>query len=234
MRHLKLFVLPLYALLLAFPVFITGCSSDNNDPVISITTTDEDGSTSVDESTLTEVLDNLPLDDLSTAEIEGLLFMREEEKLAHDVYVALYAKWNNQVFNNISNSEQTHTDAVLQLLDRYSLTDPVGSNPEGVFVNPYLQDLYDTLVAKGDASLIEALFVGAEIEEIDLIDIQNLVDELVGNEDIRIVYENLMKGSRNHLRAFVNNLASQGVDYAPQHLSQEMYDAIVNTDFETD
>ena len=82
-------------------------------------------------------------------------------------------------------------------------------------------------------SLIEALFVGAEIEQIDLIDIQNLVNALEGNEDIAIVYQNLMKGSRNHLQTFVKNLANQGVDYAPLHLSQEEYDAIINADFKT-
>ncbi len=73
------------------------------------------------------------------------------------------------------------------------------------------------------------MYVGAEIEEIDLIDIQALVDTLDGNEDIALVYENLMKGSRNHLRAFVNNISAEGVDYAPRHLSQEVYDAIINS-----
>jgi hypothetical protein len=87
-------------------------------------------------------------------------------------------------------------------------------------------------VAQGSASLIDALLVGAAIEEIDIIDIQNLVDALDGNDDIALVYENLMKGSRNHLRAFVRNLEGQGVVYQPQYLSQDVYDAIINADFE--
>jgi tRNA isopentenyl-2-thiomethyl-A-37 hydroxylase MiaE len=81
--------------------------------------------------------------------------------------------------------------------------------------------------------LIDALLVGAVIEEIDLIDIQNLVDTLEGNEDIVLVYENLMKGSRNHLRAFVSSLEKQGETYQPQYLSQDVYDAIIHAGSET-
>lgn len=158
--------------------------------------------------------------------------MREEEKLARDVYIYLFDQWGSEVFDNISNSEQTHTDAILTLLVRYDITDPVGNNAEGVFVDTFLQGLYDTLVAQGSASLIDALLVGAAIEEIDIIDIQNLVNALVGNEDIALVYENLLKGSRNHLRAFVSNLEKQGVIYQPQYLSPDVYDAIINVGLE--
>ena len=234
MNFLKHLTNPLFILFLALPIMTIGCSSDSTDEsAVSITTTDEDGVTSVDDVALDEVLSTLPLEDLSEQEVNGLLFMREEEKLAHDVYVAMFALGYSKVFDNISNSEQTHTDAILTLLERYGIPDPVGDNTEGVFVNTDLQALYDALIILGEPSLEEALSVGAEIEEIDIIDIQNLVDALEGNEDIAIVYENLMKGSRNHMRAFVKNLANQGVDYAPKHLTQEGYDAIINAPMET-
>lgn len=232
MKHLKPLTKQLLILLLTLPVLTVGCSSDNKDDAPSVTTTDTDGSTSVDDTTLTDTLDTLPLDALSAAEADGLIFMREEEKLAHDVYVYLFSQWDAKVFDNISSSEQTHTDAILTLLDRYDIPDPVDNNAEGVFVNTTLQSLYDTLTLEGSASLVNALYVGAEIEEIDLIDIQNLVGALEGNEDVALVYESLMKGSRNHLRAFVSNLANQGVDYQPRHLTQEEYDAIITADFE--
>ena len=232
MKNLHRFTKPLLIIFFTLPFYITGCSSEGTDDVISITTTDEDGSTSVDDTVLTDVLDTLPLEDLSTAESDGLVFMREEEKLARDVYIYLFDQWGSKVFDNISNSEQTHTDAILTLLVRYDITDPVGNNAEGVFVDTYLQGLYDTLVAQGSASLIDALIVGAAIEEIDIIDIQTLVNALEGNEDIVLVYENLLKGSRNHLRAFVSNLEKQGEIYQPQYLSQDVYDAIINADLE--
>ena len=234
MKVLKPLVSPIFVSLLALSFLMVGCSPDDEEPVVpSVTTTDADGTTSVDDTALNDLLDTLPLEDVSVAEADGLIFMREEEKLAHDVYTYLFALGYSKAFDNISNSEQTHTDAILTLLNRYNIPDPVGNNAEGIFVNADLQALYDALIVLGAPSLIEALSVGAEIEEIDLLDIQTLVNALEGNEDIAIVYENLMKGSRNHLRAFVKNLANQGVDYAPLHLSQEEYDAIINAAVET-
>lgn len=233
MKSLKQFTSPAFLFVLIFSTFTVACSSSDTDTVPSITTTADDGSTTVVDTVLDDVLTTLPLEDLSEAEVNGLLFMREEEKLARDVYIAMYALGYSKVFDNISNSEQTHTDAILTLLDRYGIPDPVGDNAEGVFVDPVLQGLYDALIVLGSPSLVEALYVGAEIEEIDILDIQKYVDEVEGNQDIVIVYENLMKGSRNHLRSFVKNLANQGVDYAPKHLTQEVYDAIINAAMET-
>ena len=225
MKNLSVFNRSLLVVFFSLPLLVTSCSSDDTDA--SISSTDVDNVSAINLNALTEAIDSVPLDTLSSAETEGMIFMREEEKLAHDVYVFLYGRWHANVFDNISVSEQTHTDAMLFLLDRYAVADPVGDNAEGVFVDATLQGLYDTLVAQGDASLIDALIVGAEIEEIDLVDIQNLVDALEGNDDMALVYQSLMEGSRNHLRAFVRNLEQQGVVYQPQYLSPDVYDTVV-------
>ncbi|MCB9419080.1 MAG: DUF2202 domain-containing protein [Ardenticatenaceae bacterium] len=165
---------------------------------------------------------------LSDSEIADLLFMREEEKLAHDVYIALYSIWGMNLFQNIAASEQTHTDSVLALLNTYGLTDPVGSNPAGVFVNADLQALYDQLVASGSQSLADALRVGAAIEEIDILDLDKAIAE-TGQADIVQVYQSLRAGSENHLRAFVSTLERQtGETYQPQYLSLEAYAAIIS------
>ena len=156
-----------------------------------------------------------------------MLYMREEEKLAHDVYVTLYAQWDLPVFQNISQSEQTHTDAVKTLIDRYGLADPTSSSV-GVFTNPELQALYTDLVARGSQSLAEALKVGAAIEEIDILDLEERLAQ-TDNADIQQVFNNLMNGSTNHLRAFISTLNTQtGETYQPQYLSPEAYQAIVN------
>jgi len=166
--------------------------------------------------------------ELSAAESTALLYMREEEKLAHDVYVTLYAQWSLPIFQNISQSEQTHTDAVKALLDRYGLADP-GSSEIGVFTNPDLQALYSELVARGSQSLAEAIQVGAAIEEIDILDLQERLAQ-TDNADIQQVFNNLMNGSYNHLRAFISTLNTQtGETYQPQYLSAEAYQAIINT-----
>jgi hypothetical protein len=165
---------------------------------------------------------------ISDAENNALVFMREEEKLARDVYTYLFDKWNVKVFSNISGSEQTHMNAILALMDNFQIDDPVGANQIGVFENTNLQQLHDDLIALGQADLVGAYKVGAAIEEIDILDLQKELDESIENENIRLVFENLMKGSRNHLRSFVSNLKRIGVDYAPQYMSQEAYDAIIN------
>ncbi len=218
---------------IAIAIAVAGCDeSDLSDasstPDTAFLTNDDDSSSAID----TTALDTLSGGDISPAEKAGLLFMREEEKLARDVYLTLYDTWTQQIFQNIANSEQTHTDAMLTLLAAYDIPDPVGSNPIGVFVDSDLQSMYDSLVIQGYASLIDALQVGAAIEEIDIIDIERRKEEVIGNDDIIETYDMLLKGSRNHLRAFVKNLANQGIDYQPQYLTQAEYDAIIGSDAE--
>jgi len=170
---------------------------------------------------------------LSADEADALIYMREEEKLARDVYLVLYDQWGLSVFTNIANSEQAHMDAVKMLLDTYGLTDPADSNAVGVFTNPDLQALYDQLVAQGSQSISDALKVGAAIEEIDILDLEERLAQ-TDNEDIQLVFENLISGSRNHLRAFTSTLQAQtGEVYQPQYLTQDVYDAIVSTGFGT-
>lgn len=167
-------------------------------------------------------------DALSAEEVAGILYMREEEKLARDVYSTLYEQWGTPIFQNIAESEQAHMDAVETLINRYGLDDPVAGRDVGEFTDPTLQSLYAELVAQGSQSLADALRVGATIEEIDILDLE----KHVAQTDVRAiqrVYENLTKGSRNHLRAFVGTLEQRtGETYEPQYLDPEAYAEIVN------
>jgi len=165
--------------------------------------------------------------ELSEEEIHGILFMREEEKLARDVYLYLYEIHPLRPFLNISKSEQAHMDAIKYLIETYELVDPVGDNPPGVFQNEKLQDLYDELIEKGSKSREEALKVGALIEEVDIIDLQRELEEIAEDEDVIRVFTNLCSASENHLRAFVRVLALYEVDYAPVLLDQEEFDRIM-------
>ncbi|MCP4457387.1 MAG: DUF2202 domain-containing protein [Cytophagales bacterium] len=178
---------------------------------------------------LTEQINVLPKEPLSEAEASALLFMREEEKLARDVYDYMYDTWGAKPFSNISVSEQKHMDAVLQLIDKYELNDPAGNNQPGIFVNTDLQQLYNALISQGEISLEQAFRVGAAIEEIDIIDLRVAA---VDNQDIILVFDNLEKGSRNHIRAYVSNLENLNVTYLPQFMSQEDYDEIINSPME--
>ena len=186
-----------------------------------------------DNTALGIALAALPVKTLTEAEKASLTYMREEEKLAHDVYALSATLWggNTKIFGNIATSESTHTEAIRQLLVRYRLTDPAATTAPGIFQNPTLQALYTQLATASAPSLVDALKVGATIEEVDMIDINVALLNVV-NQDIRLVYDNLLKGSRNHLRSFVSTLLAQGVTYVPQYMALADYTAIVSTPIE--
>ena len=143
--------------------------------------------------------------DLSSQEKDGLIYMRLEEKLARDVYLTLGKTYNQKMFVNIPESEQRHMDAVKALLDKYEIADPVTDNEIGSFTNADFKKLYDKLVAKGQISFKDAMLVGKEIEEMDIKDLTERIEQ-TDNPDIKSVYENLKRGSENHLRAFTKHL----------------------------
>lgn len=172
-------------------------------------------------------LANLPVEELNDFERASLLQMREEEKLARDVYLTLGEKFDLPVFTNIPRSEQRHLDQMGALLERYGIEDPIVSDERGTFTSPEMQKLYDDLVAQGSASETAALTVGATIEDLDIFDLEKALVSGVDNQDIALVYRNLAKGSRNHLRAFSGRLAAQGMTYQARYLAQADVDAIL-------
>jgi len=208
---------------------------ETEQPAIEETDVASDFSIDTLEEISTDKEDSLPSESnsinssgLSDSEINSLVFMREEEKLARDVYLSLYDLWGLHIFQNIANSEQTHTEAVANLLVKFNIPDPADTSPAGVFVNADLQSLYDELTEMGAQSLGDALKVGAAIEEIDILDLQEYM-EIIEERAIRQVYENLLKGSENHLRAFTSTLEKQiGEIYQPHSMTEDAYDAIVS------
>lgn len=156
--------------MMAMAVLVAGCSDDSTSPQSGADV--ENGILSTEE--LKAALSRIPVGEPGADEIADLLFMREKEKLAHDVYTVLFEQYGQKIFTNIAASEQKHTDAILMLLGRYGQEDPVGDNGPGVFTN----------------------------EEIDILDLE---EAMAGSElrAILMVYGNLLKGSHNHLRAFV-------------------------------
>lgn len=163
---------------------------------------------------------------LSAAERDALLHMREEEKLALDVYDALDHYGNP--FVNVQASEQRHMDAMLDLLDTYGLADPAADKGVGAFASGELQALHDALVEQGAPSSVDAFAVGCAIEELDIHDLE-VAKAQTTHADIAATYDLLMLGSRNHLRAFYGRLAGAGGSYTPRYLDQAAFDAIVQS-----
>jgi hypothetical protein len=171
---------------------------------------------------------NLPLETLDSAERERILFIREEEKLAYDVYQTLFDRYGVKIFQNIPNSEMSHMEAMLSIIKKYQLIDPMDKNPRGIFTDPALQSLYNALVSQGQVSLLAAYQVGAKIEELDIYDLNKSI-AVTNNQDVKLVYDFLNKGSRNHLRSFYKNLSNAGGTYSPVYISLAEFTAIVTT-----
>lgn len=189
------------SILLTIPIF-TSCKDDTDDSLPSLTQTEE----------------------------EMLIRMREEEKLARDVYDYLYIKYGTMIFDRISNSEQRHMDKVLDLLNKYHIDDPASPNP-GEFNSVLLQDLYNELIAQGNLSEVEALKVGATIEDVDIYDLEDYIAQ-TENTLIINVFEFLNCGSRNHMRGFNEQLVAQGVTYEAQYITATELATILDSSHE--
>lgn len=174
---------------------------------------------------------NFPKSELSDIEIADIIKMREEEKLARDVYSTLGEMWGKNVFLNIQDSEDSHTSEVQQLIDRYELNDPVIDDTIGVFTSSEMNTLYDNLIAQGEKSLLDALIVGATIEDLDIYDLNEAIAR-TDNEDVAAVYTNLLAGSKRHIQSFVKNITKEGGEYTPHYITQAEYDEIIATERE--
>lgn len=217
-------------ILTGIAVLFTQCESNANElqyfDQMALQVPNEATSTPVNGCTC--ILTEYPVEDLSANELTALVFMREEEKMARDVYLKLNEKWNMRVFANIAKAEQRHMDAVGCLLEKYDIDDPVEGNGPGEFNNDALQTLYIQLVAEGEQSLEKAMLAGATIEDTDIAHLLDYI-ESVDNADIKAVFGELMRGSRNHLRAFHRNLENLGADYEPLYISADLYEEIVTS-----
>lgn len=171
-----------------------------------------------------------PSPTVSQTEIEMLKYMREEEKLARDVYRYFFTLYKVPVFKNISNSEQRHMSRIKCLLDHYGIPDPV-IDEQGKFTNTVLQQLYTTLTEQGKVSVTEAYKVGATIEDLDIKDLDTDLTQ-TENPAIKDIFERLMCGSRNHMRSFYSLLIQAGGTYSAQYISSDELTAIISSEKE--
>jgi hypothetical protein len=146
---------------------------------------------------------------LSDNEITHVTYLREEEKLARDVYLTLNELYQDQAFANISQSEQRHMNAVGGLVEKHGIEDPVKNDTVGTFTNPSFTELYVDLVKRGELDYCSALQVGIDIETLDIEDIEVALND-VNAQDVSRVFNNLLNGSYNHLNAFTTRYEAAG------------------------
>ena len=197
--------------LVLFSSLLTACGGGSSSDFVEVV--EEQGDTPTEPSGTSQ--------ELSSDEIQGLLFMREEEELARDLYLDIYAAKDSRlnVFKNISdNAETQHAAAMLVLLENYAIDDP-STGQHNTYTSGELQALYDQLLSDALGSDdLAALRVGALVEETDIRDINTEMSLVsVEHQDITATYENLLCGSRNHLRSFAKQISNiTGQDYITQ------------------
>jgi hypothetical protein len=155
---------------------------------------------------------------LTAAETTNILRMRQEEKLARDVYRVFAEMWKTQIFTHIAEAEQRHMNAVGLLVTKYGLTDPVTDDTIGVFSTPEFTTRYTTLTQSGAKSLLDALKAGLQMEQADAADLKKALAE-TDKSDIQWILGNLQRASSNHLRAFTRNVETGGAGCLGQGIS---------------
>jgi len=242
MKKVRIISMLMFVSIFGVSMYLTGCSDDYTNTENGYSELDSRGGKNGNKGKKGKpdksskdlcacINDNFPLEELSDVERSSLEKMREEEKLARDVYLTLYEKWNLNVFNNISKAEQRHMDAILCLMDKYDIEDPAKDKPIGIFVDNDLQSLYNNLIEQGSESVVAAITVGTTIEDLDIFDLMEL-SKAVDNKDILAVFNNLTKGSRNHMRAFYSQLLSNNGNYTVQFITEDLFENIISSDRE--
>ncbi len=181
---------------------------------------------------LVDRFESLDINTLDEGTIADILLLREEEKLARDVYLTFSWWYDLPVFPNIARSEQQHMNLVAMLLVRYGLPDPAEGKGIGEFTDPWVQGLFDDLTASGANSVVDALLAGATIEDVDIYHLDHILHDS-DYDDVNLIVQNMVAGSRNHMRAFVGALEKRDESYAAVYISQEELEEILASPMET-
>lgn len=211
MKNLKPLQTAPVLLVILFSTFLTSCSDNEHE-------TNETWNSMESKAILLQ------------SDTDALLFMLEEEKLARDTYEFLGNQWGITQFINIKKSEQSHMNAVINLLEFNNIAYTI--LPYGEFKDKTLQDYYNLFIENGQISPSNALQIGATIEDLDIVDLQEYIDH-TKNASLISVFESLKCGSGNHLRSFVSLIETIGDTYNPQFLTEEYYNQIISGNHET-
>lgn len=197
MKKLPITLVAIFVVIVLGIVFFIDTYNEEQDPISNTTQSSATNTPTV----VVNENEGVSSDELTK---QQLVYLIEEEKLAHDVYTVFYEEYGARVFGNILKSESTHQERVLSLLEARNIADP-RSSELGVFNDNDLQKFYDDLIEQGMQNETEAFRVGVIIEETDIADITTQLSTTT-EEDVIIALEDLRRGSENHLRAFNKQL----------------------------
>jgi len=166
---------------------------------------------------------------ITDADISGLNYVLEEEKLAYDFYSEMYKKYNKKVFENIMNNEKVHMEMVQKLMNDLNIEISSSMQNSGEFSDRTIQVLFNDFITAGNYSFSDALRAAAMIEETDISDVRTQYSK-AGDERVKALYDCLDISSQNHLRSLVKSLVKEDINYTPKVLSREVYNSIISSE----
>lgn len=169
---------------------------------------------------------------LTDAEKNHVLWMREESKVARDLYTFLFNRWGIPVFKKKMVKEQVNMDRSLTIINKYGLTDPIVKDEQGIYSKENFRQMYVELAMRGNSSLPEALRAAAITEELDIMELEDALQNTITNPDLKSIYNTMAVSSRNHLRAIIEQIQCMGEIYGPQRLPEKRFYSIVDSPVE--
>ena len=131
------------------------------------------------------------LDDETLTLADMLTYAMQDEYLARAEYAVIIGSFgSDRPFTNIMRAEETHIEALSPLFEAYGVASPAD---EG--------ESHTAAVA----SLTEAYQAGVNAEVNNIAMYETFLDQNLP-DNVRTVFESLMRASENHLRAFQNRL----------------------------
>lgn len=219
--------------LATFVLFMISCSSNELDvPDVS---SEVQLLSVADDGVSTFVLNNVcPVftvtDPLTTDEIEFIYAVREDEKLAHNLYIYFVTQYPTaRQLANIGNAEINHITTIERVFTYYEIDFPTLGQP-GVFTDENRQAIYTRLTAQG-STLHEAYQVMAALEEENIVIYSKVASELT-NPNLQLIINNLAQSSENHFKVLVNQITAWGSIYTPTLLEASQYEEILDSVFQ--
>lgn len=199
-----------------------------NDVPLAILNVDADGISTLTRASVAPVLTVTA--SLSADEIEFLFALREDEKMARDLYTVFAAKYSTAPqIDRIAAAENSHIAYVEAVLDYYEISYPA-MTAAGLFEDAKRQAIYNELADKS-GTLLEVYATMAAVEE-ESVSAYKSVQSEITNENIALVITNMIKASSNHLKAAVCQIIVGGSTYTPLYLSAEEFGTIVNLPYQ--
>lgn len=156
-----------------------------------------------------------------------VLYLLEQEKLAHDVYRSLDTMWVTDIFNRVANEEYQHVGKLSAVAAEFMINVPNHFNeyPMGQFIDTKLRRLYGELMAAANFSLEDAYRACAALEERKMYDLKVALKE-PNFELENLTYKALLLGSEDNFKVFVRALNELNAAYTPVLLSPAEYETL--------